>query len=39
LTLNDDELLERVHGAWLGPCAGCALGKPVENWPRRELRR
>lgn len=37
--LDDDALLERLHGAWLGRCAGCVLGKPVENWPRRELRR
>ena len=37
--LGDDALLERLHGAWLGRCAGCALGKPVENWPRLELRR
>jgi ADP-ribosylglycohydrolase len=39
LTLDDDALLERLHGAWLGRCAGCALGKPVENWPRAEVRR
>jgi len=39
LTLDDDALLDRLHGAWLGRCAGCALGKPVENWPRAELRR
>jgi hypothetical protein len=37
--LDDDALLDRLHGAWLGRCAGCALGKPVENWPRAELRR
>jgi len=28
-----------VLGAWLGRCAGCALGKPVENWPRADIRR
>ncbi|HYI83825.1 MAG TPA: ADP-ribosylglycohydrolase family protein [Acetobacteraceae bacterium] len=39
LSLADDALLDRLHGAWLGRCAGCALGKPVENWPRAELRR
>ncbi|HZH24901.1 MAG TPA: ADP-ribosylglycohydrolase family protein [Solirubrobacteraceae bacterium] len=37
--LGDGALLDRLHGAWLGRCAGCALGKPVENWPRAELRR
>lgn len=31
---------DRVHGAWLGRCAGCNLGKPVEGhgWNRRKLR-
>jgi ADP-ribosylglycohydrolase len=29
----------RVRGAWLGRCAGCVLGKPVEMWPRAEIRR
>jgi ADP-ribosylglycohydrolase len=27
---DDATLLDRLHGAWLGRCAGCALGKPVE---------
>jgi ADP-ribosylglycohydrolase len=27
---SDGELLDRLHGAWLGRCVGCALGKPVE---------
>jgi ADP-ribosylglycohydrolase len=39
LTLDDPALLDRLHGAWLGRCAGCVLGKPVENWPRDEIRR
>ena len=25
---------DRVHGGWLGRCAGCLLGKPVEKLPR-----
>lgn len=29
---SDDELLDKLHGAWLGRCAGCALGKPVEGF-------
>ncbi|MCX5658843.1 MAG: ADP-ribosylglycohydrolase family protein [Planctomycetota bacterium] len=29
-SLSDAALLDRMHGAWLGRCAGCALGKPVE---------
>ncbi|MBK8943327.1 MAG: ADP-ribosylglycohydrolase family protein [Polyangiaceae bacterium] len=28
---NDDELLDRLHGAWTGRALGCALGKPVEG--------
>lgn len=27
---GDDELFDRMNGAWLGRAAGCALGKPVE---------
>lgn len=30
LGLSDDELYDKLHGAWLGRCVGCALGKPVE---------
>jgi ADP-ribosylglycohydrolase len=30
LDLPEDELLDRLHGAWTGRSAGCALGKPVE---------
>jgi hypothetical protein len=31
------ELADRLHAAWLGRCAGCQLGKPVEgvHWPER----
>jgi ADP-ribosylglycohydrolase len=39
LALDDSALLDRLHGAWLGRCAGCLLGKPVEMWPRAEIRR
>lgn len=27
-----EELSDRVLAAWLGRCAGCDLGKPVEGW-------
>jgi ADP-ribosylglycohydrolase len=31
-------LRDRVHAAWLGRCAGCNLGKPVEGgWGRKKL--
>ena len=29
---SDDELLDKLHGAWLGRCSGCALGKPIEGF-------
>lgn len=28
--LSDAQLRDQLHGAWLGRCVGCALGKPVE---------
>jgi ADP-ribosylglycohydrolase len=37
---GEKELSDRLHAAWLGRCAGCNLGKPVEGfgWNRRKLR-
>jgi len=37
LRLSREELADRLLGAWLGRCAGCALGKPVEGWERRHI--
>lgn len=31
LALGRPALLDRIHAAWLGRCAGCNLGKPVEG--------
>ena len=31
LTTVSQAVEERIHGGWLGRCAGCALGKPLEN--------
>ena len=39
LDLSDEDLLDRIHGAWLGRAAGCALGKPVEGWPKSNIDR
>ena len=35
--LPDRVLLDRVTGAWLGRCAGCLLGKPIEGVRTAEL--
>jgi ADP-ribosylglycohydrolase len=37
--LDDAELRDRLLGAWLGRCAGCSLGKPVEGWTHDQIRR
>ena len=31
LTLTDSEIFDKIYGGWLGRCAGCLLGKPVEG--------
>lgn len=31
--VSDDTRFDHIYGAWLGRCAGCALGKPFETWP------
>jgi ADP-ribosylglycohydrolase len=38
LDLGEEELADRLHAAWLGRCAGCSLGKPVEGWSRDAIR-
>lgn len=35
--LSDEAYFDKVHGAWLGRCVGCLLGKPVEGWPRERI--
>ncbi|MEW5815368.1 MAG: ADP-ribosylglycohydrolase family protein [Spirochaetota bacterium] len=35
--LNENMIYDRVYGAWLGRCAGCLLGVPVEDWPRDRI--
>lgn len=32
LLYGEDMLYNRLLGGWLGRCAGCQLGKPVEGW-------
>lgn len=33
----DDRIEDRIHGAWMGRCCGCLLGKPVEGWRRAQI--
>ncbi len=39
MSVDKETLLDRTHGAWLGRCAGCMLGKPVEGWHRERIER
>ncbi|MGQ9611007.1 MAG: ADP-ribosylglycohydrolase family protein [bacterium] len=32
------ELYDRIYGAWLGRCAGCQLGKPVEGMSKEQAK-
>ena len=34
-----EALDDRLHGAWLGRCAGCVMGKPVEGLDRAAIER
>jgi ADP-ribosylglycohydrolase len=36
---QQSDLRDRLLGAWLGRCAGCLLGKPVEGWTAEQVRR
>lgn len=37
IELSDEEVFDRIYGAWLGRSAGCALGKPVEGWHKERI--
>ena len=37
ISISDEELYDRIHGAWLGRAAGCSLGKPTEGWPKARI--
>jgi len=38
-TLDRRIVDDRILAGWLGRCAGCNLGKPVEGWSRTRIRR
>ncbi|HEX2221089.1 MAG TPA: ADP-ribosylglycohydrolase family protein, partial [Candidatus Limnocylindria bacterium] len=35
---DDEQLADRIYGAWLGRTAGCMVGKPVEGWSHLQIR-
>jgi ADP-ribosylglycohydrolase len=37
LSLANEDIKDRLLGAWLGRCAGCLLGKPIEGIKTHEL--
>jgi len=37
LKVNWDAYYDKVYGAWLGRCAGCLLGKPIECWHQERI--
>ncbi|MDH5440846.1 MAG: ADP-ribosylglycohydrolase family protein [Candidatus Bathyarchaeota archaeon] len=37
--LSDDELYDKIYGGWLGRCAGCLLGKPVEGLRKEQIQK
>jgi ADP-ribosylglycohydrolase len=32
-----EDLYDRIYGAWLGRCAGCLLGQPIEGFKRERI--
>ena len=34
---SNEQLKEKIHGAWLGRTVGCLLGKPVEGFMTEDL--
>ena len=33
-----EQLFDKIYGAWVGRCAGCLLGQPIEGWHRDRIR-
>lgn len=37
ISLNNEQLFDKIYGAALGRAAGCILGKPIEGWSRSAI--
>lgn len=37
--INSSLLEDKLYGAWLGRCIGCAVGQPVEGWSRADIKK
>ncbi|MCX8170853.1 MAG: ADP-ribosylglycohydrolase family protein, partial [Candidatus Bathyarchaeota archaeon] len=37
IKLSDEDLFDKIYGGWLGRCAGCLLGKPVEGLNKEQI--
>jgi len=35
--LDEEHLYDKIFGGWLGRCAGCLLGKPVEGLTKEQI--
>ncbi|MEM2129590.1 MAG: ADP-ribosylglycohydrolase family protein [Candidatus Bathyarchaeia archaeon] len=35
--LNEEQIYDKIFGGWLGRCAGCLLGKPVEGLTKEQI--
>jgi ADP-ribosylglycohydrolase len=35
---SDNASFNKIYGGWIGRCAGCLLGQPVEWWTRERIR-
>ena len=37
MKIEKENLKQKIYGAWLGRCAGCLLGQPIEGWYRARI--
>lgn len=37
LKLSEEQIFDKIYGGWLGRCAGCLLGKPVEGLHKEKI--